>query len=153
VDNSAKGDNDDALRVTPVSPEPKPLTKNPFASVGGVSNHAREAEKPTPEDLPNHDEYGRTTADCDRHVGNPTDDPCKACGTARVEFQASAARRDEARDRIKAAGRRAEWQVPVNEVADVPAAIAAAKAALRGRKRRAESEAQARRASAIGGAA
>lgn len=137
---ATRGATDDVLGVTPIAPEPIPKPGKPVGAVGGVTHHAREAAKPPtiidrsqpPEfstvepsgtrtiqrgELASYDTYGRTTPRCDRHLTSTTDDPCRACGDARVEFQAAQKARHEDLARARAVEARRQW---AQEAGDAP---------------------------------
>ena len=64
-----------------------------------------------------YDQHGRTTPRCDRHLTSTTDDPCRACGDARVEYQAAQKARDEDLARARVVEARRQW---AQEAGDAP---------------------------------
>lgn len=127
-----RGDTDDRLGVTPVSPEPRPLTGEPRSSVrGGSHQRAREAEKPHPEDPPNYDEHGPLTPRCDRHLTATDDPPCWDCAATRPEFEAAQIRRTAAQDRARSAAAREARARHEATAAAAPESIELARAAAK----------------------
>lgn len=72
---------------------------------GGTGSQGRELDA----GQTSYDQHGRTTPRCDRHLTSTTDDPCRACGDARVEFQAAQKARDEDLARARAVEARRQW--------------------------------------------